>query len=863
MNVTPNNQSRTYLPALRVAAVAASLLALSLRAQTPAPAAGLAPTPPAADDSTVKLEQYVTIGSRFNDRTVVDSPVPIDVLSSQELQKSGYTELGQALSVLVPSIDFPRSANTDGTDSVRPLTLRNLGPGETLVLLDDKRYHTSALVNLNGSVGRGDAAVDLNTIPAFALSGAEVLRDGAAAQYGSDAIAGVVNLRLRRDIGFSAETELGQFYNDDGATLYGAANYGVKIGDTGFVNLTLYFKDTGQTDRSGPDLRQQYFGKSATTGALVAPGTTAGVINGIADPREATFNSHDSVFGDPVAHSRGLFLNMELPSYNGWTVYANGGGNHRLSYSYASWRRPADSTNVRAIYPNGFQPEINPHTTDYNFTVGVKGTVAGFGVDVSETYGSSLLKYYTIDSLNVSYGAASPTRFYDGQMLFQQSTSTVDLTREIPVPVLSAPLKAAAGGEFRYEEYSIKQGDVASWANGGQLILDGPSAGTIPAFGAQGFPGFRPTDQTDKDRENVAGYVDVENQITSQFDIDIAGRAEHYSDAGNTETGKVAGIYKLTNWLNARASFSNGFRAPELQQEYFTTTSSTILTIGGVTGPYDVKTFQVTSPAAIALGATPLKPEQSTNFSGGFTVNPTENFSASADYYNIGVTNRIVLSSNFTGTAVANYLAASGYPGIDGGRYFTNGVDTRTQGFDVTTRYQVALSDGDKVTFTGGYNYTDTLVTYAKQTPANVLALTGGIPIFDRQNILRFERGSPMDKVVLSQSYDLGKLLTFLIREDYYGKVLSPGAYSAAAPNPIIGTSATDQWLNPEWLFDAEVSWHINRHLSLAIGADNILNTYPSKFDAANNTAGLAQYSSFSPFGFDGGYYYGRMDIKF
>ncbi len=848
MNLTPSIVARAYRPALRrtlaLFALTAGTGLLAQTATTPAPA-------PAAGEQPVKLEQFVTLGSRFNDRTIADSPVPIDVISTDDLQRNGYTELGQTLSVLVPSFDFPRPANTDGTDTIRPATLRGLGPGETLVLLNGKRYHVSALVNLNGSVGKGDAAVDLNSIPTFALSGIEVLRDGAAAQYGSDAIAGVIDLHLRQDAGFSAETTVGQFYNHDGATVSGSGNYGVKLPQGGFVDITATFRDSNYTDRSGPDLRQQYFGTSTTTGLPVAPGTTIGAVNGTPDPRDAVLNHHDSIFGDPVSHSRGLFVNSEIPFGDGLTFYLFGGVNDRHSISFASWRRPADSTDVRAIYPNGFQPQINPHDQDHSITAGVNGTVGTWKWDLSETYGDNNLYYYTINSLNVTYGTASPTRFYDGELSFRQATTNLDLSRDFDVG-LSAPLKAAVGAEFREDKYVISQGDVASWANGGQLVLDGPSVGTTPAFGAQGFPGFRLTDVTNTDRNNVAGYIDVENQITKNFDLDVAVRSEKYSDAGSTNTGKISGLYKVNNWLNLRASFSDGFRAPELQQEFFTTTSSVILTVNGVTGPYDVKTFQVNNPAAIALGATPLKPEQSTNFSGGFTLTPFENFTASVDYYSIGISNRIVLSSNFATTSVAAFLVTQGYPGIEGGRYFTNGIDTRTNGVDVTGNYAFKLTNGDKFTLSGGYNYNDTRVTFAKATPANVLALTGGTVIFDRQSTLRYERGTPLDKIVLSGSYDFGHHLSFVVREDWYGKVLSAGT-----------AAATDQELGAKWLTDTELAWHINNHFSVAVGADNVFNVYPDKFNAANNTSGLAQYSSFSPFGFDGGFYYGRGSFKF
>jgi len=849
----PHNQVR--LVTLTAFALAFASFTTALRAQT-APA-----VEQPADKKAVKLETFVTLGSRFKDRTVAESPVPIDIVTSDDLHNNGYTELAQNLSVIIPSLDFPRPANTDGTDTVRPATLRGLGPGETLVLLNGKRFHQSALVNLNGSVGKGDAAVDLNSIPSFALGGAEVLRDGAAAQYGSDAIAGIINLHLRQDTGFSTEATVGQFYAGDGATISGSGNYGIALKQGGFVNVTATFRDSGYTDRSGPDLRQQYFGTNATTGKLVAPASTSLAVNGVADSRE-TFDLHDSRFGDPVSHSRGLFFNAELPLGGGIDFYAFGGVNTRHSFSYASWRRPADSTNVRAIYPNGFQPQINPHVQDASLTAGLSGVLAGWKWDLSETYGQNNLFYYTVNSVNVSYGTASPTRFYDGELSFRQATTNLDLTREFETG-LSAPLKTAVGLEYRHDNYVIKQGDTASWANGGITVLDGPSTGSTPSFGAQGFPGFRPVDATDSSRENIAGYVDVENQVTKRLNLDVAGRAEHYSDAGSTETGKLSALYKLTDWLNARASFSNGFRAPQLQQEYFTTTSSVILTVNGVTGPYDVKTFQVNSPAAVALGATPLKPEQSTNFSGGFSATPLPGLTASVDYYNIGITNRIVLSSSFATTSVANYLTTQGYPGIEGGRYFTNGIDTRTQGVDVTTSYDLKLRNGDKLTLTGGFNYNDTTVTYAKSTPAKVLSLTTNQPIFDRQAILRFERGTPLDKFAFSANYDLGKRFSFLVRETWYGKVLSAGAWTTANPAATPGAVATDQWLGAKWLTDVELAWHLTHNLTVAVGANNVFNVYPDKFDAANNTTGLSQYSSFSPFGFNGGFWYTRVSARF
>ena len=451
----------------------------------------------------------------------------------------------------------------------------------------------------------------------------------------------------------------------------------------------------------------------------------------------------------------------------------------------------------------------------------------------------------------MTYGAASRKNFYDGEIKFAQATTNLDLTREFNLG-LPAPLKTAVGFEYRDENYKIFAGDHDSWDNGGILILDGPSAGSAAAFGAQGFTGFRPSDETDSSRDNIAGYVDFSNQLTKKWLIDVAGRAERYSDAGSTVTGKIAMRYELTPWLALRTSFSNGFRAPALQQEYFTTTSSVILTVNGVTGPYEVKTFQVNNPAAIALGATPLKPEKSTNFSGGFTITPTPALALTLDYYDIDITDKVVLSSNFATTSVATFLSAQGYTGIEGGRYFTNAVDSRTQGLDFTVRYGWKLFARDRLTLTGAFNYNDTVVDYIKPTPANVLALTGGTPIFDRQSTLRYTRGTPLNKVVLSANYDLGSHWSFLVREDRYGSVLSAGT-----------TAATDQTLSAKWVTDTELSYHYNKKLSFAIGANNVFDVYPDKFNAANNTSGLALYSSFSPFGFDGGFYYSRLNFSF
>ncbi len=836
-------------PRLRTVLLYSILAATSLAA----PAGGTAGDAAlASEPGTVTLDQFVALGSRFNDRTAATSPVPVTIYTPADLRDVGYQDFTPALATLDPGIDFPHPTNQDGYDSARAAAFAGLAPDETLVLINGKRYHTSALVHANGSIGKGGSQVDFDSFPVFALGGAEILRGGAAAQYGSDAIAGVVDLSLRRDLGASVTSTIGQYEHGDGATFSLSGNYGAPLGTAGgFVNITPYVKTTGYTDRSGSDLRQQYFGTNPVTGAAVLPGSVAGVYNGTPDPREATARRHDSVIGDPSDRSRGIFLNAAAPLQPGIELYAFGGLNGRNSTAFASWRRAADDNTLRTLYPNGFQAQINPHLRDLSGTLGVRGTASEWKWDLSETYGVSDVSFYSANSANVSFGAASPSAFYDGRVSFAQAVTNLDLSRQFAVG-LPSPLKFAAGGEFRDEDFHIYQGQYESWANGGVPILDGPDKGNLAPIGAQGFPGFQPSDQVHADRNDIAGYMELENQLTARWDLQLSGRAEHYSDAGSAVTGKAASIYELLPWLRARASFTNGFRAPALQQEYLTSTSEVAVTSGGVSQPLAVRTFGVNNPAAVALGATRLRPEKSTNFSTGFTVQPTENFSASIDYFNVRVADQIVISSNFTGTSVANYLGGLGYTGLNGGRYFTNGVGLRNQGFDINSRYDFHVSGGDRLSLTAAYTAVYPEITSAQTTPANVLALTGGTPILDRQTTLRIQRGFPLGRAVVSQRYVWRKRLTFLLREDWYGRVLNSGT-----------TPATDQWLNPQWVVDAELTWNINPHIAVTLGADNILNNYPTKLAPALNTSGLTQYSQISPYGYDGGFYYTRVDLHF
>ncbi|MEP6780965.1 MAG: TonB-dependent receptor, partial [Gemmatimonadaceae bacterium] len=565
------------------------------------------------------LERVAVVGTRGEQRTAISAPVPIDVISAADIQQSGRTETAQMLQSVAPSINFPRATIADGTDHIRPVTLRGLSPDQALILVNGKRRHTSALVNLNGFIGRGSQAVDLNAIPASMIDHIEILRDGAAAQYGSDAIAGVVNIILKSQAvgNFSIETgqnittynrdatpavafpgQLAEQSVHDGQVVTSSLNYGWTPGERSYLQIGGEIRDRAGTNRSLPDTRQQYF-----TG----------------DPRNLRAPIINHWQGDSYNHDTQLFLNSSHTFDNDVELYAFGGYGHRRGASAGFWRRPLDDRTVRSLYPDGFLPFIKSEIDDGSFSVGAKGNALGWKWDLGSVYGRNAFGFTIDNSANVSLGNASPTSFKAGKLASAQSTTTLDLFRVIRTP-WSAPLRLALGAEFRADRYSITQGDSASWRDGGVRVLDtnGVATTRFAALGSQVFPGFRPGDAGAHSRTNGAAYVDIENEITSKLLVDVAGRAEHYSDFGSTTTGKIAARYKLAERFVLRGAASSGFRAPSLGQEFFSSTATNF--IAGV--PFDVRTFPVNTAEARLLGARDLKPERSLNLSAGIAVEP-------------------------------------------------------------------------------------------------------------------------------------------------------------------------------------------------------------------------------------------------
>ena len=611
------------------------------------------------------LEEIVVTGTRRLDRTISESPVPIDVVSSVMLEKSGLGEINKLLNALVPSYNFPQPSITDGTDHIRPATLRGLSPDQTLVLVNGKRRHQSSLLNLNGSVGRGSTGADLNTIPTASIQRVEILRDGAAAQYGSDAIAGVINIILKSaKEGGEVVANVGTHYKGDGDLYQTQGNMGIGLGDNGYLNMTAEYRHRGFTNRQAADSRQQY-----------------NTIAGLPDPREATINRTSNFkYGDSKVQDVNVVYNLSVPVNDAVEIYSFGSYGKREGKSGATWRRPRDNNNIRAIYPNGFLPYITSEITDSSVAGGAKGGDS-FRWDASVVYGYNHFPFGVENTLNATYGASTPTEFYAGDLHYNQTVANLDFATDADIGA-AKPLSIAFGAEWRHESYNLGAGEPASYADGGRTLLTEPGrtdATTPSAPGAQGFPGFRPNDAVDVGRHSLSAYVDLETNVTDALLVSAAGRFEDYSDFGSTASGKVAFKFDVTDKFGFRGAVSNGFRAPSLQQSYFSSTATNF--IGGI--PFEVRTFRVVSPEAKLLGAEPLKAEKSKNYSLGLTSQPTDGMSITVDAYQIDIKDRIVLSENLTGTAVQNFLTSRGFPGVTGGRFFTNAIGTRTKGVDI------------------------------------------------------------------------------------------------------------------------------------------------------------------------------------
>jgi iron complex outermembrane receptor protein len=908
-----------------------SALALT---STPAWAQDNPPATPAGDQA--EESSIIVTGTRRTDRTVADSPVPVDVFGADAIANSGQTETNRMLNSLVPSFNFPQPSIADGTDALRPATLRGLSPDQTLVLVNGKRRHVSALLNINGTVGRGSAAVDLNLIPGIAISRIEVLRDGASSQYGSDAIAGVINIQLRSaDHGGRAtatygryattldgvaritalQTNNGQPFLDpadnrvlaavadgerhahDGQIWTIAGNIGLPIGP-GFISLSAEYRDRNPTNRAGYDLRPNY--------NRPAPPAF--------DPRELTFDRLEFRYGDAETQDVNLFVNSGLPlGDSGWELYAFGSYGHRDGLSAANYRQQSaaanrdystlapnqtpNAANFVPLTPDGFLPYIDTDLEDYAGTFGVRGEIAGWRADFSIGHGHNSFDYTVRNTLNTSFGTASQDTFDAGGLRYGQTVANLDFSRQYEIG-LATPLSIAVGAEYRNESFAIRPGDTQSWAAGplfrasitttaadcaaqGGVYNAGTSVCSFPgrqaAVGAQGFPGIPAVSETDESRHSYAAYAELDADLFQGFTAVLAGRFEHYSDFGNTLNGKLALRYEPVSGYAIRGSISNGFRAPSLHQQFFTTTSTNF--INGF--PVDISTLAVASPVARALGSRDLEPEESLNLTIGATANPTRGLTFTIDYYRIDIDNRIVLTENLgaagSGTAQVNaavkaVLDANGFQSIGAARFFINGLDTRTQGVDAVVAYRFPTGAFGTWSLTAAYNYNRTRIQ-RRINDLGPLATIPGIVLFGRVEGIRFTHGQPRDKIVLTAEGELGNF-GLTARTTRFGSVIAPGATAPIAdPNSLTLLGPDDIRLGAKWITDIELRYRAFGHLELAIGADNVFDVYPDRSPFGPRPASVGgvypinqyylPYSGFSPFGFNGRFLYARASVDF
>jgi len=765
-------------------------------------------------------DDIVVTGTRTAGRTRLDSASPVDVLSAASLQRQGTTELAAALAAVAPSINFPRPAANDATDAIRPATLRGLAPDQTLVLINGIRGHSSANLNTNGTVGRGSSAVDLNTVPTSALDRIEVLRDGASAQYGSDAIAGVVNLRLREARhGGGASVTYG-FYDTQVYTannrrsvtgepvVTATAWQGIGFGSDGFVTVSGEYTKRQPTNRADID-------------------------------RRVTPNRVTGRYGDPEVEQYTGFVNAGTSLTDSVSLYAFGGYQDRDTRS-AAFPRNANAQTALAGYANGFLPLINTKTKDINSAIGLRGDFGGYNVDLSVSYGRNTVDFRTLNSANYAYGAATPRNFYDGQVAYDQYVVGLDVARKFDI---FHSLNVAFGIEGRREGYKISPGEPASYGY--------PATGaTGAAPGAQGFGGFAPNNATEHSRRSGSIYADVEAQVTDRLLVGLAGRGEHYSDFGSTATGKVSARYDVTGWFALRGTASTGFRAPSLQQQYFTQIASVVT--NGI--PVLTGTFPSVSTVGAALGGLPLEAEKSTNLSVG-TVIRAGGFDLTIDAYRIHIRDQIGLSENISAAAagspavatqIRNLLAATN-TGASAARFFINGLSSTAKGIDAVAHYRTRTPTAGTFDFTLAGNVNAIDVT---RVPTSTATLDPAPTLFARSRILTLEEGTPGEKVTGTIDWSLNQLGA-LARVTYYGNVNQPGT-----------TPAGDVLSGDRPITDLELRYTGDKGAQLGIGVSNLFNVYPRATVTANNSTGVLGFPYFSPFGFNGRYLYVRAGLN-
>jgi iron complex outermembrane receptor protein len=770
-------------------------------AQTTAPAA-------AADNT---MQSVNIVGSRRVGATSsTDTPVPVDYIPlTKAAEQGGQFDLAQTLTNISPSFNSTRQTGADGADLVDSAALRGLGSDQTLVLVNGKRRHTTALVNLFGARNRGNTGTDMNALPLMAIKNVQVLRDGAAAQYGSDAIAGVINVELKKSLGCESIAGFGEYSKHDGKNWIASAYCGIAVAD-GVLGITGEYYDRGRSNRAEPD-----------------------------NPR---------IIGDTKSKNKTLYANGEFPVGPG-KLYLTAGAQTRDASS-AAWARGGigsddiPSRNSAAMYPEGFVPFINGDIDDRYAILGYRTRFGEWAGDFSQTYGYNRMRYTIAHTLNASIAnldlskggkGISPSQFDAGGFSFRQLTTNADFSRYY-ADVLGG-LNAAFGFEYRAENYQIFAGEPGSY-------VDADGVGVGGNAGSQGFPGFQPGDATKRDRHSSAAYLDFEADLTERTKLQAAVRHERYSDFGSTTTGKLAGSFRATKDVLLRASASTGFRAPSLQQVYFSSTFTDF--ISGV--PMDVVLAPNGGKVANAAGIPQLKEEKSKSYTLGLTWTPSKAVSVTADLYQIDIDGRIVLSGRFDADNYPALGATLQTLGVGQAQFFVNSIDTRTQGLDLTASHRTDIGGGKLTTFLA-MNFGRTEVT-GVHAPA-ALAGFEDVLLSERERLF-IEQGGPRRKATLDFDYIQGKLETDFRIVHYGPQTLGTFSGSEVVPN---------QYYKPKTSADLSFTWSFTDKTKLTVGGTNIFNVHPTAQDP-NETDNGFKYESVQ-FGLNGAAYFARVSHKF
>jgi len=820
------------------------------------------------------LEEVIVTGTRAPGRSAEDLPVPVDVLSAEELENTGQTEVGRMLQSIAPSFNFSSSSISDGTDALRPATLRGLGPDQTLVLINGKRRHQASLIHINTSVGRGTAGVDMNAIPGAALKRIEVLRDGAAAQYGSDAIAGVINLVLQdADEGGRAYFSYGEYDEDDGETYNLDLNGGVPLGDSGFLNMTFNYRDRDWTDRAGVT------GSCAYGGCEDSDGNGIDEIN---DPRELTFDRNVFRIGDAESEQYAAVANAAYSLGRG-ELYGFGTYSTRENESAAFYRNPESGSSSYLddgdnVIPDGFLPLINSQIDDYSVNVGYQVEFdSGLGMDISYTYGENEIDYETKNSINYSY--VNFLNFGQGlgddeiRSTIPRAADAYDLelslqTFNLDFTQAFGDLALAFGGEFRTDEYKIEPGKPYAYddfdTEDGESLYPQDAGG-----GIQGFPGIAPLSAVDEDRDVYSIYVDAEYEFTSDVLVSAAVRYDDYDDFGDTTNYKLAGNWAITDTFRLRGAVSTGFRAPSMQQIYFNNIGTQFVENpadpGGQQIPIQVGTFRNDSELAKAIGIPALEEEESNNYGAGLVWTPMDQLSITLDYYYIEIDDRIVISNRLDADddPTGNLGGALDAVGAGAGQFFLNGADTETEGVDLVMTYAgIELFGGNlDVTLAGNHTETDVTDIYTSG------GLAGVDPevVFSSQQISIIEEWQPEDRVNLTGTYTLNNFLLNLSVNRFGEYTVEDGGR---------------QTFDAVYVTDLKLAYTLDNGLGFTLGGNNIFDEFPDKNEIGNSrggtledspggnvfvsSPGVFKYSRRSaPFGFNGAYYYAGISYDF